>query len=295
MSKLSLALPAIIAVAVAGSQFLYTVDEREYAVVFQLGEVVRVETTPGIKTKVPLVQNVRKFDKRIITLDAANVETFATAEKQPIEVDSFVKWQVADPKTFYVSTNQGDMATAERRIQQTINSLLGEELQKRTLQEIVSGEREKIMEAVRMRGDGDLSKIGVKVVDVRLKRVELPKQVSEKVFDRMRSERLRVANELRSQGAADSEKIKADADKQRQVILAEAYKQAQSLQGAGDGKSAAIYGAAYGQNAEFYSFYRSLEAYKASFRSKNDVMVLEPNAAFFRYLRNGSGTGGAAK
>jgi membrane protease subunit HflC len=289
MSKFTLSLPVIIAVAVAGSQFLYTVDEREYAVVFQLGEVVKVETTPGIKTKVPLVQNVRRFDKRIITLDPPNVETYATAEKQPIEVDSFVKWQVADPRTFYVSTNQGDVATAERRIQQTVNSLLGEELQKRTLQEIVSGEREKIMDSVRQRGDADLSKIGVKVVDVRLKRVELPKQVSDKVFDRMRSERQRVANELRSQGAAENEKIRADADKQRQVILAEAYRQAQTLQGQGDSKAAAVYSAAYSPHAEFYSFYRSLEAYKASFRSKNDLMVIEPNASFFRYLRNGSG------
>jgi modulator of FtsH protease HflC len=289
MSKLTLAMPVIIALAVAGSQALFTVDERESAVVFQLGEVKKVVTSPGIHWKVPLVQNVRRFDKRIITFDSASVETFATAEKQPIEVDSFVKWKVADPRTFYVSTNQGDPATAERRIGQTINSLLGEELQKRTLQEIVAGERDKIMETVRARGDSDLLKIGVTIVDVRLKRVELPKQVSEKVFDRMRSERQRVANELRSQGAAESEKIKADADKQRQVILAEAYKQAQDLQGQGDGKAAAVYSAAYGQNAEFYSFYRSLEAYKASFRNKGDVMVLEPNAAFFRYLRNGAG------
>lgn len=290
MSKLSLGLPVAIALAVVASQILYTVDEREYAVVFQLGEVVRVETTPGIKAKLPLIQNVRRFDKRIITLDYADVETFATAEKQPIEVDSFVKWQVSEPRTFYVSTNQGDFATAERRIQQTVNSLLGEELQKRTLQEVVSGERDKIMDEVRRRGDADLSKIGVKIVDVRLKRVELPKQVSDKVFDRMRSERQRVANELRSQGAADSEKIKADADKQRQVILAEAYRRAQDLQGQGDSKAAAIYSAAYSQNPEFYAFYRSLEAYKAAFRNKSDVLVLEPNAAFFRYLRNGAGT-----
>jgi modulator of FtsH protease HflC len=289
MNKSFLSLPFIVAALVAISQCLFTVDQREYAVVFQLGEVVRIDTEPGIKWKIPLIQNIRKFDKRIITLDSQNVETFATAEKQPIEVDSFVKWQVADPKVFYVSTNQGDFATAEKRIGQTVNSLLGEELQKRTLQEIVSGEREKIMDSVRMRGDADLSKIGVKIVDVRLKRVELPKQVSEKVFDRMRSERQRVANELRSLGAAENEKIKADADKQRQVILAEAYKQAQTLQGSGDGKASAIYADAYGKNAEFYAFYRSMEAYKASFRSKNDVMVLEPNAAFFRYLKQGAG------
>jgi modulator of FtsH protease HflC len=289
MSKSFLSLPFIIAILVAVSQCLFTVDQREYAVVFQLGEVKRIETEPGIKWKIPLVQNIRRFDKRIITLDSANVETFATAEKQPIEVDSFVKWQVADAKTFYVSTNQGDFTTAERRIQQIVNSLLGEELQKRTLQEIISGEREKIMETVRTRGDIDLLKIGVKLVDVRLKRVELPKAVSEKVFDRMRSERQRVANDLSSQGAAEKEKITADADKQRQVILADAYKEAQQVQGGGDAKAAAIYATAYSQNAEFYSFYRSLDAYKASFRSKNDLMVLEPNSAFFRYLKQGAG------
>jgi modulator of FtsH protease HflC len=289
MNKSFLSLPIIIALFVAASQIFYTVDQREYAVVFQLGEVVRIESEPGIKYKIPLVQNVRKFDRRVITLDAQTIETFATAEKQPIEVDSFVKWQVEDPKVFYVSTNQGDFATAERRIGQTVNSLLGEELQQKTLQQIVSGEREKIMEAVRSRSDADLKKIGVKIVDVRLKRVELPKQVSEKVFDRMRSERQRVANELRSQGGAENEKIRADADKQRQVILAEAYKEAQQLRGGGDAKSAAVYSAAYSPNPEFYSFYRSLEAYKSSFANKSDMMVLEPSSSFFRHMKQGTG------
>ena len=289
MNKSFFSLPFIIAVLVAASQAFYTVDQREYAVKFRLGEVVKIETEPGFKFKVPLVENIRKFDKRIVTLDTQQVETFATAEKQPIEVDSFVKWQVSDPRVFYVSTSQGDFSIAEKRIGQTVNSLLGEELQKRTLQEIVAGEREKIMEAVRSRGDADLSKIGVKIVDVRLKRVELPKQVSEKVFDRMRSERQRVANELRSQGGAENEKIRADADKQRQVILAEAYKQAQQLQGGGDAKAAAVYSEAYSKNPEFYSFYRSLEAYKSSFRTKNDVMVLEPSSSFFRHMKQGTG------
>jgi modulator of FtsH protease HflC len=289
MNKSFLSLPFIIAALVALSQMFYTVDQREYAVKFRLGEVVKIETEPGFKFKVPLLENIRKFDKRIVTLDTQQVETFATSEKQPIEVDSFVKWQVADPRVFYVSTSQGDFSVAEKRIGQTINSLLGEELQKRTLQEIVAGEREKIMEAVRSRGEADLSKIGVRIVDVRLKRVELPKQVSDKVFDRMRSERQRVANELRSQGGAENEKIRADADRQRQVILAEAYKQAEQTRGGGDAKAAAIYSDAYGKNPEFYSFYRSLDAYKSSFRSKNDMMVLEPNSSFFRHMKPGTG------
>jgi modulator of FtsH protease HflC len=272
------------------TQALYTVDQRESIIVFQLGEVVRTVDTPGINFKIPFVQNIRRFDKRIQTLDTPVAENFATAEKQPIEVDSFTKWLIRDPKLFYVSV-QGDMNTAQRRINQTVNSLLGEELQQRTLQEIIAGERDKIMDKVRSRSDAEANKFGVSIVDVRLKRVELPTQVSEKVFDRMRSERLRVASELRSQGGADSEKIKAEADKQRQVILAEAYKKAQELQGGGDAKAAAIYAKAYGANAEFYSFYRSLEAYKASFKNKSDVMVLEPNSAFFKYLKQGAGNG----
>jgi modulator of FtsH protease HflC len=258
MNKSFFSLPFIIAALVALSQMFYTVDQREYAVKFRLGEVVKIETEPGFKFKVPLLENIRKFDKRIVTLDTQQVETFATAEKQPIEVDSFVKWQVADPRVFYVSTSQGDFSIAEKRIGQTINSLLGEELQKRTLQEIVAGEREKIMEAVRSRGEADLSKIGVRIVDVRLKRVELPKQVSDKVFDRMRSERQRVANELRSQGGAENEKIRADADRQRQVILAEAYKQAEQTRGGGDAKAAAIYSDAY---SKIQSFIRSTAAW----------------------------------
>ncbi|MEN9559762.1 MAG: hypothetical protein RLZZ502_973 [Pseudomonadota bacterium] len=272
------------------SQTLFTVDQRQTAIVFQLGEVVRTIDNPGIAAKIPFVQTVRRFDKRIQTLDTPVAEGFTTAEKQPIEVDSFVKWQIIEPKLFYVSV-QGDLMTAQRRINQTVNALLGEELQQRTLQEIIAGERDKIMDKVRSRGDAEAKKFGVSIVDVRLKRVELPTQVSEKVFDRMRSERQRVASELRSQGAGESEKIKAEADKQRQVILAEAYKKAQELQGEGDAKSAAIYAKAYGANAEFYSFYRSLDAYKATFKNKSDIMVLEPNAAFFKYLKQGAGTG----
>ncbi|MGL5004937.1 MAG: protease modulator HflC, partial [Casimicrobium sp.] len=190
-------------------------------------------------------------------------------------------------KEFFTSV-QGDERAAERRIGQTVTSLLREEFGRRTLLEVISGEREKIMANVRTAAEADASKIGVKIVDVRLKRVDLDESVTSRVFDRMRSERQRVAAELRSTGNADGEKIKADADKQAQVILADAYKKAQEMQGAGDAKAAAIYSAAYGQNAEFYSFYRSLDAYKASFKNKSDVMVLDPSADFFKFLRQGS-------
>ncbi|HNY47357.1 MAG TPA: protease modulator HflC, partial [Casimicrobium sp.] len=221
------------------------------------------------------------------TLDSAEPERFNTKENQPVQVDSFVKWQIADAREFY-RTVAGEEKQAERRIGQTVTSLLREEFGRRTLLEVISGDREKIMATVRDAAEIDAKKIGVKIIDVRLKRVDFDESVSTRVFDRMRSERQRVAAEFRSNGGAESERIKADADKQAQVILAEAYKKAQEMQGSGDAKATAIYSAAYGQNAEFYSFYRSLEAYKATFKNKSDVMVLDPSADFFKFLKNGA-------
>ena len=280
-------LVSLVLVAVFGvSQALFVVDEREFAMISQFGEVVNIVDKPGLAWKVPFVQNVRKYSKQILTLDSPEADRFNTKENQPVQVNAFVKWQIANPREFFTSV-QGDERAAERRIDQTVTSLLREEFGRRTLQEVVSGERDKIMASVRESAEADAKKIGVKIVDVRLKRVDFDDSVSSRVFDRMRSERQRVAAELRSTGSADGERIKADADKQAQVILAEAYKKAQELQGAGDAKAAAIYSAAYGQNAEFYSFYRSLEAYKQSFKSKADVMVLDPSADFFKFLKQG--------
>lgn len=268
---------------------IFTVDQRQYALVFQLGEVKQVITEPGMSFKVPLIQNVRYFEKRIITLDNAEPERFITSEKKNVLVDSYIKWRIVDPKLYYISVG-GDESRARTRLNQTVNAGLREEFGKRTVHDVVSGERDKIMDKMREKADADARKIGVEIVDVRLKRVELPTEVSDAVFRRMEAERKRVANELRSEGAAEAEKIRADADRQREVIIAEAYRDAQKLKGEGDAKATAIYGAAFGQNAEFYAFYRSLEAYRSSFKSKNDVLVVEPNSDFFKYMKH-SGRG----
>ena len=256
----------------------------------QLGEMVRVETTPGLKWKIPLMQNVRFFDSRILTLDAGEPERFITAEKKNVMVDSFVKWRIVDVKQYYISVG-GDEMRARTRLLQTVNSSMREEFGKRTIHEVVSGEREQIMNVLREKTDADARKIGVQVLDVRLKRVDFPTEISDSVYRRMDAERKRVANELRASGAAEGEKIKADADKQREVILAEAYRDAQKTKGEGDARASAIYAAAFGRNAEFYSFYRSLEAYKQSFKNKSDVMVLDPSSAFFKYLKGSSKSG----
>lgn len=277
---------SFVAIALAVlSTAIFTVDQRQYAIVFQLGEVRDVIAQPGLHFKWPMIQNVRYFDKRILTLDSTEPERFITSEKKNVLVDSFVKWRIVDPKLYYVSV-AGDEARAKTRLSQTVNAGLREEFGKRTVHDVVSGERDKIMEQMREKADLDARKIGVQIVDVRVKRVDLPTEVSESVYRRMEAERKRVANELRSQGSAEAEKIRADADKQREVIVAEAYRDAQKLKGEGDAKAAVIYAQAFGQNPEFYAFYRSLEAYRNSFKSKSDVIVVEPNSDFFKYMKS---------
>lgn len=267
------------------SMSMFVVDQRQNAIVFQLGEVVSVKTEPGLYFKVPLMQNVRYFDSRILTLDTGEPERFITAEKKNVMVDSFVKWRIVDVKQYYISVG-GDEVRAATRLMQTVNSSMREEFGKRTIHEVVSGERERIMTVLREKTDSDARKIGVQVLDVRLKRVDFPVEISDSVYRRMDAERKRVANGLRASGAADGEKIKADADKQREVILAEAYREAQKTKGEGDAKASALYAAAFGRDAEFYAFYRSLEAYKQSFNNKSDVMVLDPSSSFFKYMKN---------
>ena len=279
-----------IAAAAAGvlvllGAMIFTVDQRQHAIVFQLGEVREVISEPGLYFKWPMIQNVRYFDKRILTLDSAEPERFITSEKKNVLVDSFVKWRIIDPQLYYVSV-AGDEARAKTRLSQTVNAGLREEFGKRTVHEVVSGERDKIMEEMRDKADLDARKIGVQIVDVRLKRVDLPTEVSESVYRRMEAERKRVANELRSEGAAEAEKIRADADKQREVIVAEAYRDAQKIKGEGDAKAAATYAQAFGQSPEFYAFYRSMEAYRGSFGNKSDVLVVEPNSDFFKYMKH---------
>ncbi|MGE0873155.1 MAG: protease modulator HflC [Burkholderiales bacterium] len=285
---------AFVALAFVASSALFTVDERQNAIVFQLGEVKEVVTKPGLHFKWPMIQNVRHFDMRILTYDDAEPLRFITAEKKPVLVDSFVKWRVFDVRQYYVSV-QGDERLSTTRLRQTISGGLQAEFGSRTVHDVVSGERDKIMDSVREKADQDLRRIGVEIVDVRLKRVDLPQEVSESVYRRMEAERKRVANELRSTGSAEAERIRADADRQREVILAEAYRDAQRVRGEGDAKAANTYAAAFSRDAEFYSFYRSMEAYRASFRSRNDVLLLEPSSEFFRFLKDASGRAGAKK
>lgn len=273
----------VIALLVAMS--VYTIDQRKAAIKFQLGEVIAVQTEPGLYFLVPLLQNPRFFDTRIQTLEARDPERFLTAENRNVLVDSFVKWRVVDVRQYYVSV-RGDPLAAESRISQTVNDALRAEFAKRTVHDVVSGERDKIMSTVAEKVDQDVRRIGVEVVDVRLKRVDFVPEISSDVFRRMESERKRVANEERAKGQAEGEKIKADADRQRQVIVAEAYRDAQKTKGEGDALATRVYAEAYQRNPEFYSFYRSMEAYRQSLRTKGDVMVLDPTSEFFKYFKN---------
>lgn len=276
----------IISLIIVASMSIFTVDQRKFALVSQFGEVKRIISEPGLNFKFPLIQDVRFFEKRIITMDSAEPERFITSEKKNVLVDSYIKWQIVDPKLYYISFD-GDESRAKIRLNQTINAGLREEFGKRTVHDVISGERDKIMEQMRTKANIDTKKVGIKIVDVRLKRVELPFEVSEAVFRRMEAERKRVANELRSEGAAEAEKIRADADKQREIIIANAYRDAQKLKGEGDAKAAAIYAAAFSDNPDFYAFYRSLEAYGKTFSNKNDILVISPDSSeFFKYLQN---------
>jgi modulator of FtsH protease HflC len=284
----------VIVVVLLLSGTLYTVDQRQNAIVFQLGEVKEIVQQSGLHVKWPLLQNVRFFDMRILTFDDAEPLRFLTQGNRPVLVDSFVKWRIADVKQYYVSV-QGDEFRAMTRIKQTVAGVLRDEFGVRTVHEVVSGEREQIMARVRDKVDQDLKRIGVEIIDVRLKRVDLPVDVSESVYRRMEAERKRIANELRSTGAAEAEKIRADADRQREVILAVAYRDAQRVRGEGDAKAAGIYAAAFSQNPEFFAFYRSMEAYRATFRGRNDLMLLETNSDFLRYFRDSMGRQGATR
>ncbi|HEY8606388.1 MAG TPA: protease modulator HflC [Noviherbaspirillum sp.] len=265
---------------------LFVVDQRKYAIVFALGEVKKVISEPGLHFKLPPpFQNVIFLDKRILTLDTPEADRFITAEKKNILVDAYIKWRITEPRLYFVSFT-GDERRAQDRMSQIVKAALNEEITKRTVREVISGERGKVMNAIQKKVTEEAKQIGVEIVDVRLKRVDYVEQINNSVYDRMRAERVRVANELRSTGAAESEKIRADADRQRTVILAEAYREAEQIRGDGDAKATQIYGQAFGQNPEFFKFYRSLEAYRASFKSRNDMLVVDPNSEFFRYFKN---------
>ncbi|MBN9425219.1 MAG: protease modulator HflC [Burkholderiales bacterium] len=287
--------PLIVGVLVALMLFVscvFVVDQRQYAVVFALGEIRQVIDKPGLHFKLPPpFQNVEYFDKRILTIDTADSDRFITSEKLNVMIDTFVKWRIIDPRAFIRSVG-GSEQIAIDRINRSLRDSLNNEIARRTVADMVSSARNQVVDNVRGKVDEDSRQIGVEIVDVRLKRVDFAPEVSERVFARMESERKQVANERRATGSAESEKIRADADRQREVILAEAYREAQRIKGEGDARSAALFAGAFGQNPEFASFYRSLEAYRASFRNRSDVMVLDPSSDFFKYFRGNVGERG---
>ena len=283
-NRLIAGLVALIALAYVLSSSIFIVDQRKFAVVFSFGQIVRVIEQPGLQIKYPApFENVRFFDRRIMTIDNPEAERFITAEKKNLLVDSYVKWRIVDPRKFFISF-KGDERLAEDRLTQLVRSALNEEFTKRTVRELISDQREEVMQGIRAKVADDASDIGVEIVDVRLKRVDLLAEISDSVYRRMEAERKRVANELRSTGAAESDKIRANAERQRDTILAEAYRDAQKIKGAGDAKATALYADAFNRDPQFAQFYQSLEAYRSTFKDKKDVMVVEPNGEFFKFL-----------
>jgi len=267
------------------NSMLFVVDQRKYAVVFSFGEIKRVIEEPGLSLKLPSpIQNVLFFDRRIMTIDNPEAERFITSEKKNLLVDSYVKWRIVDPRKFFISF-KGDERLAQDRLSQLVKSALNEEFTKRTVRELISEQREQVMQGIKKKVIEDTREIGIEIVDVRLKRVDLLAEISDSVYRRMEAERKRVANELRSTGAAESEKIRADAERQRDVILAQAYREAQKIKGEGDAKANAIYNEAFNRDPQFAQFYRSLEAYRNTFTDKKDVMVLEPNNEFLKFMK----------
>ena len=283
-NRLIAAAIAFIALIYVLSSSIFIVDQRKFAVVFSFGQIVRVIEKPGLQIKYPApFESVRFFDRRILTIDNPEAERFITAEKKNLLVDSYVKWRIVDPRKFFISF-KGDERLAQDRLTQLVRSALNEEFTKRTVRELISDQREQVMQGIRKKVADDASDIGVEIVDVRLKRVDLLAEISDSVYRRMEAERKRVANELRSMGAAESDKIRANAERQRDTILAEAYRDAQKIKGAGDAKATALYAEAFGRDPQFAQFYQSLEAYRSSFKDKKDVMVVEPNGEFFKFL-----------
>lgn len=289
----SIAVGALIAFMLASSM-LFIVDQRQFAVVYALGEIKEVITEPGLKIKLPPpLQNAVLLDRRVQTLDSPESRPIFTAEKKSLVIDWLVKWRVAEPRQF-IRNNGSHMRNVENRLSPIVQAAFNEEVTKRTVLAVLSTEREKVMNDVRKRLEDEAKQFGIEVVDVRIKRVDFSANITDSVYNRMKSERLRVANELRSTGGADAEKIKADADRQREVIVAEAYRDAQKIKGEGDAKASALYAEAFGRDPQFAQFYRQLEAYRSTFRNKSDVMVVDPSSDFFKAMRGSGAAGGAA-
>ena len=288
-----MAVSALLVLMIAAST-LFIVDQRQVAVVYALGEIKEVITEPGLKVKLPPpFQNVVFLDKRIQTLDSPETRPIFTAEKKSLIIDWLVKWRISEPRQF-IRNNGVDLRNLENRLAPVVKAAFNEVVTRRTVSGMLSSEREKVMQDVRSRLADDSKAFGIEIVDVRVKRVDFVADITDSVYRRMQSERNRVANELRAQGGAESEKIRADADRQREVIVAEAYRDAQKVKGEGDAKASALYAEAFGRDPNFAQFYRSLEAYRASFRNRSDVMVLDPSSDFFRAMRNGGAAPAAA-
>ncbi|PLX61280.1 protease modulator HflC [Sedimenticola selenatireducens] len=266
---------------------LFVVNQWEMAIKLQFGKIVDSDYEPGLHFKIPVIQNVKKFDGRIQTMDS-NPERFLTIEKKDVIVNSYAKWRITNAAQYFRSTGD-NVASATRLLSERINTSLRDEFGKRTIQEVISGERAEIMALLTKDADEKAAELGIEVLDVRVKQIDLPKEVSQSVYDRMRAERERVASELRAQGAEAAERIRANADAQRVVILANAYKVSEETRGEGDGLAAEIYAKAFQENEEFYAFYRSLNAYGKTFNSSGNMMVLDPDSEFFRYFRNAEG------
>lgn len=265
------------------SQSLFIVNETELAIKFRFGEIVKSDYEPGWHVKVPLVNNVRKYDSRILTLDARPAR-YLTKEKKNVLVDFFVKWRINDVETFFKAMN-GSVNTARTRIYTIVNDGLRSEMSSRTVKEVISGERSALMNRTKEIGNVGVKNFGIEIVDVRVKRMDYEQSISASIYRRMVAERTRVAKEFRSKGAEAAERIRADADRQRTVLLAEAYREAQTTRGDGDAQAAAIYSKAYNRDPEFYAFYRSLDAYRSSFASDGDLLVLQPDSEFFKYFK----------
>jgi membrane protease subunit HflC len=293
MNKIISALIAGFILFMLASSTIFIVDQRKYAIVFALGEVKQVISEPGLYFKLPPpFQNVLYLDKRVLTIESPDAARFITAEKKNILIDSFLKWRISDPRQYFVSFG-GDESRARDRLGQIVKAALNEEITKYTVSDVISGQRSQVMDAIRNKAIIEGKAIGVDIIDVRLKRVDYVEQINNSVYERMKSERVRVANQLRSTGFAESEKIRANADRQRTEILAAAYSDAEKIRGEGDATASQTYAQSFGKNPEFYKFYRSLEAYRASFKNRSDVMVVDANSDFFKYFK-GSGSAGSA-
>jgi len=294
MNRIGIALSGLLALVLVASSTLFVVDQRQVGVIYALGEIKEVITEPGLKWKLPPpFQNVVFLDKRVQTLDSPETRPIFTAEKKSLVIDWLVKWRISEPRQF-IRNNGVDFRNLESRLSPVVQAAFNEEVTKRDVRSVLSGEREKVMNDVRSRLADEAKSFGIEIIDVRIKRVDFVADITDSVYRRMESERKQVANELRSQGAAEGEKIRADADRQREVIIAEAYRDAQKIKGEGDAKASALYAESFGRDPQFAHFYRSLEAYRASFRSKSDLMVVEPGNDFFRAMRGQGGSSPAA-